>query len=70
MNPYRCNTAWMVTHEAKAAFKRRKILSEPSFGIIKEQMRFRRFLLRGLNNAKTEANFVTTAFNMRTLYRV
>ena len=62
--------AWMATDEAKIAYKRRKELSEPSFGIIKEQMSFRRFLLRGLNNAKAEAIMVATAFNMRTLYRV
>lgn len=61
--------AWMATHEAKVAYKRRKELSEPSFGIVKEQMRFRRFLLRGLNNAKAEATMVATAFNLRTLYR-
>ena len=60
----------MATDEAKIAYKRRKELSEPSFGIIKEQMSFRRFLLRGLNNAKAEAIMVATSFNMRTLYRV
>ena len=62
--------AWMATHAAKVAYKRRKELSEPPFGIIKEQMRFRRFLLRGLNNVKAEATMVAAAFNMRTLYRV
>lgn len=62
--------AWMATDEAKIAYKRRKELCEPSFGIIKEQMSFRRFLLRGLNNAKAEVIMVATAFNMRTLYRV
>lgn len=61
---------WMATQEAKAAYRRRKELSEPSFGIIKEQMGFRRFLLRGLNNAKAEVIMVATAFNLRTLYRV
>jgi transposase len=62
--------AWMATQEAKEVFKRRKELSEPSFGIIKEQMRFRRFLLRGLKNVKAEAIMVATAFNLRTLYQV
>jgi hypothetical protein len=60
----------MTTHEAKIAYKRRKELSEPSFGIIKEQMKFRRFSLRGLKNAKAEVIILATAFNMRTLYRV
>jgi transposase len=62
--------AWMNTEEAKIAFKRRKELSEPTFGIIKEQMGFRRFLLRGLKNAKSEVFMTATAFNIRTLYRV
>ena len=60
---------WMVTQEAKVAYQRRKELSEPSFGIIKEQMGFRHFLLRGLYNAKAEVVMVAIAFNMRTLYR-
>ncbi len=60
---------WMATHAAKVAYRRRKELSEPTFGIIKEQMGFRRFLLRGLDNAKAEAMIVAIAFNMRTLYR-
>jgi len=60
---------WMTTQEAKTAYRRRKELSEPSFGIIKEQMGFRRFLLRGLHNAKAEVVMIATAFNMRTLYR-
>lgn len=61
---------WMATDEAKMVYKHRKELSEPTFGIIKEQMRFRRFLVRGLNNVKAEAILMAAAFNMRVLYRV
>ena len=57
---------WMNTEEAKTIYKRRKELVEPSFGIIKEQMGMRRFLLRGLANVKTEARLLATAFNLRT----
>jgi hypothetical protein len=60
---------WMATEEAKEVYRRRKELIEPTFGIIKEQMGIRRFLLRGLNNVRSEACFVATAFNLRTLYR-
>ena len=60
---------WMATPEAKIAYQRRKELSESTFGIIKEQMGLRRFLLRGLNNIKAEIFMVATAFNLRTLYR-
>ena len=60
----------MTTPRAKVAYLRRKELSEPTFGILKEQMGFRRFLLRGLDNIKAETLMVATAFNLRGLYRV
>ena len=60
----------MATLEAKIAYQRRKELSESTFGIMKEQMRFRRFHLRGLDNIKAETFMVATAFNLRSLYRV
>ena len=61
---------WMTTPPAKVAYRLRKELSEPAFGIMKEQMGFRRSLLRGLENVKTETFMVATAFNLRGLYRV
>ena len=60
----------MATDEAKEAYKQRKELIEPSFGIIKEIMGLRRFLLRGLSNVRAEASVLVTAFNLRTLYSV
>jgi hypothetical protein len=59
----------MTTPLAKITYRRRKELSEPAFGIMKEQMGFRRFLLRGLDNIKAETLMVATAFNLRSLYR-
>ena len=61
---------WMATPEAKIAYRRRKELSEPTFGIMKEQLGFRRVLLRGLDNIKAETFMVATAFNLRSLYRI
>lgn len=61
---------WMLTEEAKTVYKRRKGLIEPVFGIIKEQMGIRRFLLRGLSNVKNEAEMLATAFNLRTLFAI
>jgi len=61
---------WMATEAAKTVYKRRKELAEPAFGIIKEQMGVRRFLLRGWSNVRAEANTLATAFNLRTLYSV
>ena len=44
----------MATNEARSAFKMRKQLVEPVFGIIKEQQGLRRFLLRGVGNVAAE----------------
>lgn len=60
---------WMATEEAKMAYSKRKELPEPTFGILKEQMGMRHFLLRGLANAKAEWLTAITAFNLRTLWR-
>ena len=60
----------MATDEARSAFKKRKQLVEPVFGIIKEQQGVRRFLLRGVGNVTAEWTLLATAFNLRTLWRV
>tara|TARA_B100000315_G_C14195366_1_gene415182 strand:+ start:175 stop:420 length:246 start_codon:yes stop_codon:yes gene_type:complete len=60
----------METDEARALYARRKELDEPTFGILKEQMGARRFLLRGLANVRAEFMLLATAFNLRTLWRV
>lgn len=66
----RLHRAWMATPEAKTAYRQRKELPEPVFGIIKEQMGGRRFLLRGLCNVRAEGVLLGTAFNLRSLWRV
>lgn len=43
---------------------------EPVFGLIKEQQRAHRFLLRGLANLAAEWALLATAFSLRTLWRV
>ena len=58
---------WMQTAEARDAFRRRKQLIEPVFGIIKEQQAGRRFLLRGLEAVRSEWTLLAVAFNLRTL---
>jgi transposase len=60
---------WMKTEAAKTIYAIRKELIEPIFGIFKEQMGFKRFLLRGLDNVRAETVLMATAFNLRTLYR-
>ena len=66
----RRHRAWMATREAQHAYQQRQHLVEPVFGIIKEQLRARRFLLRGLANVKAEWALLATAFNLRTLWRL
>ena len=58
---------WMQTAQARDAFRRRKQLIEPVFGIIKEQQAGRRFLLRGLEAVRSEWTLLAVAFNLRTL---
>ena len=66
----RRHRVWMATTEAKAAYSRRKELIEPVFGILKEQMGMRRFMLRGWVNVHAEVIAMATAFNLRTLCRI
>ena len=66
----RANRARMATDDAKAAYRRRKTLPEPTFGILKEQQAARRFLLRGLQDVRAEWSLLAVAFNLRTLARV
>ena len=66
----RRHRTWMSTSVAKEAYRLRKQLVEPVFGIIKEQQGARRFLLRSLANVTAEWTMLATAFNLRTLCRV
>lgn len=61
---------WMKTEEARSLYHRRQQLIEPVFGIIKEQLGVRRFLLRGLTNVRAEFTLLATAFNLKMLSRV
>ena len=61
---------WMQTDEARSLYARRRELSEPTFGILKDQLGARRFLLRGLANVRAEFTLMAAAFNLRTLWRV
>ena len=57
----------LKTQEGKAFYAKRKTTVEPVFGIIKEVMGFRRFLLRGLEAVKGEWRLVCLAFNLKRL---
>jgi hypothetical protein len=66
----RAHRTFMATDAARDAYRRRKTLPEPAFGILKEQQAARRFLLRGLANVRDEWTLLATAFNLRTLARL
>ena len=57
----------LKTPEGRALYGLRKQLPEPVFGIIKQAMGFRQFLLRGLQKAQGEWTLVALAYNIRRL---
>lgn len=57
----------MKTVDGKKFYAKRKSTVEPVFGIIKEVMGFRRFMLRGLKAVSGEWNLVCIAFNLKRL---
>ena len=57
----------LKTPEGRALYGLRKQVPEPVFGIIKHAMRFRQFLLRGLEKVEGEWQLVALAYNIRRL---
>ena len=57
----------MATKDGKAFYALRKTTIEPTFGIIKEIMGFRRFSLRGLALVAGEWTLVCIAYNLKRL---
>ena len=55
----------MKTPEARTAYRRRKWLSEPPNGWIKNVLGFRQFSLRGLHRVQAEWKLVCMALNLR-----
>jgi transposase len=55
------------TDEGKKFYAKRKSTVEPVFGIIKEIMGFRHFMLRGIEAVKGEWTLVCLAFNLKRL---
>lgn len=55
---------------ARAKYKLRKQTVEPVFGIIKQVLGFRQFLLRGIGKVRLEWSLVTLAYNVKRLHRL
>lgn len=60
----------LATRDGKALYGQRKQTVEPVFGIIKEAMKFRRFMLRGLYKTKLEWSLVTLSYNIKRLFHM
>lgn len=58
----------LKTAEGKAIYARRKSTVEPVFGIIKQVMGFRQFLLRGLKAVTGEWTLVCIAYNLKRIH--
>jgi hypothetical protein len=57
-----------TTAAGRARYKLRQQTVEPVFGIIKEAIGLRRFMLRGLENVSLEWILVTLSYNLRRLH--
>lgn len=60
----------LTTEEGKSIYKLRSQTIEPVFGIIKEAMGFRGFLLRGLEKMQGEWELVCLAYNCKRLHKI
>jgi len=58
----------LKTQTGKALYKLRKQTVEPVFGIIKEVMGFRRFLLRGREKVSLEWTLVCVSYNLKRMF--
>lgn len=56
------------TPEGRKLYALRKQIPEPVFGIIKSVMGFRQFMLRGIDNVRSEWNLVTMAWNVKRMF--
>jgi transposase len=60
----------LQTKDGKEKRKERRQISEPVFGIIKEAMGFRKFLMRGLAKVNVEWDLISLAYDFKRLFRI
>lgn len=60
----------LQTIEGKAIYAQRKSVIEPIFGIIKQVMGFRQFMLRGFKKAQGEWRLICMAYNLKRLHTI
>jgi transposase len=64
------HAAKMSTDEAQAIVHLRSEIVEPVFGILREPMGLRRFVVRGLQKVKAEWHLSCSAYNLRKLWKL
>ena len=62
--------ARLKSDRGRAIYRLRQQTVEPVFGIIKQVMGFRRFMLRGLEKVSGEWQLVCLAYNCKRLHRL
>ena len=60
----------MKKDESKDVYRLRKCTVEPVIGNIKQNLGFREFLLKGLDNVKIEMNLISIAHNLQKIHRM
>jgi len=60
----------LKTKEGKEIYRRRKCTVEPVFGIIKQAMGYRQFLLRGIENVRGEWCLLCSAYNLKRMFNL
>lgn len=60
----------LKTPEGKARYRRRSCTVEPVFGIVKNVLGFRQFMLRGLEKVSGEWNLACLAYNLKRLHNL
>jgi transposase len=60
----------LKTKKGSKIYKKRKETVEPSFGIIKQAMGFRQFLLRGMKKVNIEWSLIMAAYNVKKLHSI
>ena len=58
----------LQTQEGKAVYAKRKATVETVFGIVKEVLEFRQFLLRGLDSVQAEWSLVCIGWNLKRMH--
>jgi transposase len=58
----------MTKQQYKELLKRRKVIAEPPFHVIKNILGFRQWTVRGLENVRAQWYLICTAYNLKKLY--